>query len=102
MALTKKDLDQIKMIVGEVIDDAVSLNNAKIALTIDDKVREHQLVTKDDISHLPSKHDFYNKMDEVLGEVVKEREENTIQQAKLEEHTERLEKIESKLNLSVA
>ena len=115
MPINKKDLNELEIRLSEEIRSAIAENNkmlvamikealvvsdARLAILFDEKVREHQLVTKDDISHLPTKHDFYNKMDEVLGEVKDERQENVVQQAKLEDHEDRLTNVETKLSIS--
>ncbi len=44
--------------------------------TIDEKVEDGALVTRDDISHLPTKDDFYQRMDDLVTEVKASREEN--------------------------
>jgi hypothetical protein len=44
-----------------------------IEITIDDAI-ENRLATKDDIGHLPTKDEFYGKMDEVMGELKAVRE----------------------------
>ena len=38
-------------------------------ITIEDAIEAKGLVTKEDLSHLPTKDDFYTKMDEVMGEL---------------------------------
>jgi len=48
-------------------DDLKAIKNL-MEVTIDEDVEE-KLVTKDHISHLPTKDEFYNKMDEVMGEL---------------------------------
>jgi len=69
---------------------------ALIEVTIDEK----ELVTKSDISHLPTKDEFYTKMDEVMGELKAIREEQPLQSHKLSEHSDRIGKIESHLGIS--
>lgn len=58
-------------------------------------------IVKDEIKHLPSKDDFYEKMDEVMGELKTIREEITILGGRqsencddLEDHEERIAKLE--------
>jgi hypothetical protein len=50
--LDNEDLKAIKGLIEVTIDEAI----------------EGKLVTKDDISHLPTKDEFYGKMDEKLWE----------------------------------
>ena len=78
MSLTKQDLNNIQQLMEVVFDQ---------------KIEEKGLVTKKDLSHLPTKDDFYNKMDEVVDELKITREEQLAQQA-------RLDRIESHPNLS--
>jgi hypothetical protein len=59
-----------------------------IEMTIDEK----ELVSKDDIGHLPTKDEFYEKMDEVMGELKVIREEQTVQSHQLSNHEDRLQK----------
>ena len=84
MRMAKLDSDDLKAI------------KELIGMTIDEK----ELVTKEDISHIPTKEEFYNKMDEVVGELKTTREEQTVQSHQLSDHGNRIEKIESKLNIA--
>ena len=69
---------------------------ALIEVTLDEK----ELVTKSDISHLPTKDEFYNKMDEVMGELKTVREEQTLLSHRVSDHGDRIEKIEDHLDIS--
>lgn len=64
-----------------------------IDTTISKKIRH--LVTNDElkeaISHLPSKDEFYTKMDEVMGELKAIREEQILISGKVSDHTDELE-----------
>jgi hypothetical protein len=66
-----------------------------IEVTVEDVIEKKELVTKADISHLPTKDEFYGKMDEVMGELKAIREEQTVQGQHLSDHEDRIEKIES-------
>ena len=68
-------------------------------ITIDEAI-EAKLVTKEDISHLPTKDEFYSKMDEVVGELKAIREEQPLQSYRLSDHEDRIQKIESHLGIS--
>src|SRR5215208_6983876 len=76
-------------------DDLKALK-ALIEVTIDEK----ELVTKSDISHLPTKDEFYEKMDEVMGELKTVREEQTLLSHRVSDHEDRIEKIESNQGIS--
>jgi hypothetical protein len=87
MALTNDDIGKITEHVGAVVEE---------------KIEEKQLLTKKDISYLPTKDDFYNKMDEVMGELKAIREETQVLSGlheKVNDHEERFEIIENKLQI---
>jgi hypothetical protein len=71
-----------------------------IEVTVDEVIEAKGLVTKEDISHLPTKDEFYTKMDEVVGELKTIREEQPLQSHKLSNHEDRIERIESHLGIS--
>jgi hypothetical protein len=85
--MAKLDSDDLKAIKG------------LIEVTLDEAT-ETKLVTKEDISHLPTKDEFYTKMDEVVGELKTIRVEQPLQSHKLSDHEDRIEKIESHLGIS--
>ena len=60
-----------------------------IEVTIDEAI-EGKLVTKDDISHLPTK-------DEVVGQLKAAREEQAVLSHQVADHADRLVRIESNL-----
>lgn len=84
MALTKRDIAQLREIVE------VSLE-VKLDEVLDKKLEEK-------LSHLPSKKDFYEKMDEIMGELRTIRENQELISHKVyEDHEPRITKIEKKL-----
>jgi hypothetical protein len=52
------------------------------------------------LNDLTTKIEFYNKMDEVMGELKTIREEQTLQSQHLSDHDDRIEKIETHLGIS--
>jgi hypothetical protein len=70
-----------------------------IQVTIEEAT-EKKLVTKEDISHLPTKDEFYEKMDEVMGELKTIREEQAVLGHQVADHDDRIEKVESHLDAS--
>ena len=60
-------------------DDVLKAFKDLMQVTIEDANETKGLVTKEDVSHLPTKDDFYTKMDEVLGELKTIREEQALQ-----------------------
>ena len=77
--LDADDLDKIKQLIEVSLGEAV----------------ESTLVTKEDISHLPTKDEFYGKMDEVVGELKAVREEVAVLGHQVSDHGDRIEKLES-------
>jgi AMMECR1 domain-containing protein len=87
MTLTNDDFKNIKELVKTTIDE------------------DETLIRKDDIKNLPTKDEFYNKMDEVMGELKTIREEVTILSdlnRKVNDNEERIEKVENKLGIQPA
>ena len=74
------------------------LNNLKklIKVTIDE---DETLVRKEDIKNLPTKDEFYEKMDEVVGELKAIREELPLISHRLSNHEDRIQRVEDKLNI---
>ena len=71
-----------------------------IEVTVEDVIEKKELVTKSDISHLPSKDEFYGKMDEVMGELKAIREEAAVLGHQVSDHADRIDRIESRLDIS--
>lgn len=69
MVLTEKDLDEINRIMDEKFDDK--------------------------LKGLPTKDEFYAKMDEVIGELKAIREEHPIMSSQIANHKERITSLES-------
>jgi len=80
-------------------DDFKALKDL-MQVTIEEAIETKGLVTKEDVSHLPTKDDFYTKMDEVMGELKTIREEQALQSQRLSDHNDRIEKIEDHLGIS--
>lgn len=76
MTLTIKDLDEIEKIVDEKIDE---------------KVR-----------NLPTKNEFFSKMDEIMGELKTIRESTDALTHRASNHDDRITKIEKKIASAVA
>lgn len=86
--MTKLDPDDFKAI------------KSLIEVTVDEVIEKKELVTKGDLSHLPTKDEFFDKMDEVMKELKAIREEQPIQSRKLSEHDDRIQRIEDHLGIS--
>ena len=81
-------------------NDDLKAIKSLIEVTIDEAIDRNKFVAKSDLSHLPTKDDFYGKMDEVVGEQ-KNREEQALQSQHLSEYEDRIEKIEDHLGGSL-
>lgn len=71
-----------------------------ISVTIDEAFEKKELAIKEKLSRLPTKDEFYTKMDEVMGELKAVREEQALQSQHLSDHDDRIEKIGSYLGIS--
>jgi len=72
MALNQKDLDQIEKLTREIV--------------------------KEEIKNLPTKEEFFSKMDEVMGELKDMREEETILSSQVSDHETRIQNLENSLS----
>ncbi|KKR72104.1 MAG: hypothetical protein UU16_C0046G0018 [Candidatus Woesebacteria bacterium GW2011_GWA2_40_7] len=82
MTLTKSDFEAFKELIKVTLEEQT----------------ETFLATKEDIKHLPTKDEFYSKMDEIMGELKATREEVVMfsdLNRKVNDHDERIEKIEN-------
>ena len=68
-------------------------------VTIDEAIENKGLVTKDHLGNLPTKDEFYGKMDELMGELKAIREEQAVQSHQLSDHGDRIDRIESRLDI---
>lgn len=86
MTLTNGDFKNIKELVNQTIEERT----------------EDLLVTKEDIKHLPTKEEFFDMEDKIMGELKAVREEITTLSdlnRKVNDHEERIEKVETKLGI---
>lgn len=80
--LDDQDLRAIRDLIDVELDE-----------TLDEKLGEK-------LSHLPTKDEFYEKMDEVMRELQAMREEVSVLSHQVADHDDRLEKVESHLGIS--
>ena len=83
--------------MAKLDNDDMNAIKGLIEVTIDEKL-DAKLDEK--LKYLPTKDEFYDKMDEVMGELKAIREEQTVQSHQLSDHEDRLVKVESKLGLT--
>lgn len=60
------------------------------------------MVRKEDIKYLPTKDEFYEEMDKVMGELNDSREEQTVQAHRLSDHEDSIENIEDNLQIKAS
>ena len=82
MVVTKADLDDLKEWIDIAVDEKL------------DKVIETKIATKDDISHLPSKDDFYKETARLLSKMEDIEDSITILNNRTSDHSDKLEKLE--------
>ncbi|MBI3379731.1 hypothetical protein HY029_03195 [Candidatus Gottesmanbacteria bacterium] len=75
--LSKKDFDKFEELIKQVVDDE-----------LDKKIPNY-------IKYLPTKDEFYSKMDELMGEVKSMRETQEIHSESHRQINDRLEKLET-------
>jgi len=76
MSLTQKDLEDIEQVVDERISEKTK--------------------------NLPTKDEFYNKMDKVMGELKSIRENTEVITHQVSDHEDRITKVEQKLSIQTS
>ena len=113
MPLTKNDLNQISQLLDSKLDSKLEANNKDL---IDRLIvyMDKRFTTKEDfegleekISHLPTKEEFFHRMDKITGQYTEFTTEKagiiskqSDQNDKLESHNSRIEVLESSLALN--
>ena len=82
--------------------DNEDLKNIKILFEaiFDEKVESLGIVTQKDISHLPTKDEFYEANDKLIKELKDSREEQTILGHQVSRHGEEMEIIRQRLQIN--
>jgi len=73
-------------------DDMRAIKSLMIE-TIIEKVEDGTIASGESVSHLPSKSEFFGKMDEVVGELKKSRENTEVLTQHSRDHSDELEKL---------
>ena len=79
-------------------DDLKAIENL-IEVTIENAIERKGVATVDHLGHLPTKDEFYGKMDEVMGELKAIREEVAVLGHQVSDHGDRIDKLESDQDL---
>jgi hypothetical protein len=91
MSLTTNDLKLVKDVMKITIDEELDV---KLEEKLDEKLK-----------YLPTKEEFYEREDKIMAELKDVREEITVLSdlnRKVNDHEERIEKVEKKLNIQPA
>ena len=82
--------------------DAEDLNALKdlIEVTVEDVIERKELVSRTDLSHLPTKDEFYEQTGEILKRLDNLEQEKDVLSDRVSKHEDRIEKIESRLGIS--
>lgn len=103
MALTKQDLQHIKQLIDTSRDQTI-----EVILTYlnQNHPTKHELDAgltelREEFKHLPNKHEFYAKMDQISSDYKTFQESEPLIAHELSDHEERLDRLEAKTaNLS--
>jgi len=71
-----------------------------LEVTIEEAIESKGLVTKDDISHVPTKDEFHEQIGEILKRLDNLEEEKDVLSHQISRDSDRIEKIESRLGMS--
>jgi hypothetical protein len=77
-------------------DDLKAIKNL-MEVTIDDAIEKKELVTKKDISHLPTKDEFYEQTGKILKRLNDLEEEKDVLSHQVSNHEDRINNLESHL-----
>ncbi|MBI4157509.1 hypothetical protein HY502_01535 [Candidatus Woesebacteria bacterium] len=90
MTLTDKDLKNIKELMEVTIVEKL------------DAAIENEIATKSDLSHLPTKEEFFSRTDETMGELKAMREEHIVASGQISDHEDRIVRLEQKTGLTTS
>ena len=80
------------------LDDAdLKAIKGLIEVTIDEKIEEKGLVTKDDISHLPTKNEFYEETSKILKRLDDLEEGMDVLSHQVSGHEDRITNLETQV-----
>ena len=82
--LTQQDLKQIGQLIDQKLEEKLE---QKLEEKLEQKFNEK-------LKYLPSKDEFYEAMDKIMGELQKIRDEHAIQSYRVSDHEERITRLE--------
>lgn len=88
MTLSKKDLKAINKLIDSALEEKVPLIVRK------ELKKELRKELRKELSYLPTKKEFYKKMDEIIGELKNMRETYELAAPKISNHEDRITSLE--------
>ena len=89
--LTKDDFNKIQLLIVA--------GSSQVIKEIDE-VKESIQEVKNEIKFLPTKEEYFDSMDKLMGEIKKAREEQEVIGESLSQHSDRIEKLEEKVEIA--
>jgi hypothetical protein len=71
-----------------------------VEVTLDEIIDKRELVTKKDLSHLPTKDEFYEQTGEIIKRLDNLEQEKDVLSHQVSNHEDRIEKIEAHVGLA--
>lgn len=101
--LTKTDEKKVEVLITKSLDKRLGKNLEKLEGLVEN-VLDRKLDEKLDekLSHLPTKEEFFSRMDKLLGEVQKSRDEQTMLSARVSVHSDQIEEIQKNLGIQTS
>ena len=88
--LTKGDLNQVRIIVEDTVDKKLLSFETRAITPLSDEIDD----LRQGVKFLPTKDEFYGKMDEVMGELKTIREEQTANTGRFADYEDRITRLE--------
>ncbi len=100
MALTKTDLKKITEIfqlsVSKILGELTKDYQSRISEYLDFKFQKLEKDLTEKIDHLPTKDEFYDRTDKILGSQHKDRDEFEMVSSRVSDHEDRIQALEDK------
>lgn len=93
-------LEKVEKLITKSLDERLGVGLKKLEKFIKNVIAEDEtLVRKDDIKNLPTKQEFFTKMDELITEVKTSRDEQTMLSHRVAVHSDQIERLEKHTGL---
>ena len=97
--ITKRDAQAISEILKDILEDSSKRTTENIRRELHHGIQDLREEIVEKISSLPTKKEFYDKMDAVVTELQEMRDDHTALSGRVEDHDERLETLETNLKI---